>query len=99
MNSITDSLTIFSEVKVAAHNWKISIVTPNLIFLELVACWWDPLSHTQTVRLVNLVRHYAVAYPSLSPSSKPLRELTHAIINKIRDAIDNDIFIPMFPKK
>ncbi|KAK8404735.1 hypothetical protein O3P69_007763 [Scylla paramamosain] len=65
---------------------------------ELVGCWWDPLSHTQTVRLVNLMRHYAEAYPSLSPSSKPLRELTHAIINKIRDAIDNDIFIPMFPK-
>ncbi|XP_050736972.1 PAX3- and PAX7-binding protein 1-like isoform X1 [Eriocheir sinensis] len=65
---------------------------------ELVGCWWDPLSHTQTVRLVNMVRHYAEAYPSLNPSSKPLRELTHAIINKIRDAIDNDIFIPMFPK-
>lgn len=69
------------------------------LLLELVGCWWDPLSHTQTVRLVNLVRHYAEAYPSLSPSSKPLRDLTHAIINKIRDAIDNDIFIPMFPKK
>lgn len=57
------------------------------------------MSHVQTVRLVNLVRHYAEAYPSLGPSSKPLKEMTHAIIAKIKDAIDNDIFIPMFPKK
>ncbi|XP_053632244.1 PAX3- and PAX7-binding protein 1 [Cherax quadricarinatus] len=65
---------------------------------EIIGCWWDPLSHVQTVRLVNMVRHYAEAYPSLGPSSKPLKDLTHAIIAKIRDAIDNDIFIPMFPK-
>lgn len=65
---------------------------------EIIACWWDPLSHVQTVRLVNMVRHYADAYPSLGPSSKQLKDLTHAIIAKIRDAIDNDIFIPMFPK-
>ncbi|XP_066990634.1 PAX3- and PAX7-binding protein 1 [Macrobrachium rosenbergii] len=65
---------------------------------EIVGCWWDPLSHVQTVRLVNMVRHYTSAYPTLSPSSKQLKELTHAIIAKIRDAIDNDIFIPMFPK-
>ncbi|XP_069986549.1 PAX3- and PAX7-binding protein 1 [Penaeus vannamei] len=65
---------------------------------EIIGCWWDPLSHVQTVRLVNLVRHYAEAYPSLGPSSKPLKEMTHAIIAKIKDAIDNDIFIPMFPK-
>ncbi|CAL4069776.1 unnamed protein product, partial [Meganyctiphanes norvegica] len=65
---------------------------------DLVVCWWDPLSHIQTVRLVNLLRHYTQAYPSLTPECKPLRELTHAIIAKIRDAIENDIFIPMFPK-
>ncbi|KAK4319562.1 hypothetical protein Pmani_009505 [Petrolisthes manimaculis] len=65
---------------------------------DIVGCWWDPLSHSQTVRLVNLVRHYAETYPTLSPSSKPLQNLTHAIIAKIKDAIDNDIFIPMFPK-
>ena len=65
---------------------------------ELVTCCWDPLSHKQTVRLVNLVRHYAETYPSLSANSKPLKELTHTIIMKIKDSIDNDIFIPMFPK-
>ncbi|KAG7172441.1 PAX3- and PAX7-binding protein 1-like [Homarus americanus] len=65
---------------------------------EIIGCWWDPLSHIQTVRLVNMVRHYAEAYPSLGPTSKTLKDLTHAIISKIRDAIDNDIFIPMFPK-
>ena len=65
---------------------------------DLVSCCWDPLSHSQTVRLANLVRHYSDQYPSLSPTSKALKELTHAIIAKIRDAIDNDVFIPMFPK-
>lgn len=73
--------------------------TCRICFTDIVGCWWDPLSHSQTVRLVNLVRHYAEAYPTLSPSSKPLQNLTHAIIAKIKDAIDNDIFIPMFPKK
>ncbi|MCL4129672.1 UNVERIFIED_CONTAM: hypothetical protein GTU68_035862 [Idotea baltica] len=65
---------------------------------DLVSCFWDPLSHVQSVRLVNLLRHYTIAYPSISPSSKQLKELVVAIIAKIRDAIENDVFIPMFPK-
>lgn len=89
----------FLQSRTVLYSYLFASLTSKICFTDIVGCWWDPLSHSQTVRLVNLVRHYAEAYPTLGPSSKPLQNLTHAIIAKIKDAIDNDIFIPMFPKK
>ena len=57
-------------------------------------CYWDPLSDTQNVRLVNLVRHYITVYPTIGPNSKQMKELVQAIIDKIKECIDKDVFMP-----
>uniref|UniRef100_A0A1Y9H298 GCF C-terminal domain-containing protein n=1 Tax=Anopheles dirus TaxID=7168 RepID=A0A1Y9H298_9DIPT len=65
----------------------------------LVEQYWDPLSTTQTFRLVRLLKRFARDYPSLRATCKPLRALFQAILDKLKQSIDNDVFIPIFPKQ
>ncbi|XP_058119129.1 PAX3- and PAX7-binding protein 1 isoform X2 [Anopheles coustani] len=65
----------------------------------LVEQCWDPLSTTQTFRLVRLLKRLARDYPSLRITCKPLRTLFQAILDKMKQSIDNDVFIPIFPKQ
>uniref|UniRef100_A0A182JEI6 GCF C-terminal domain-containing protein n=1 Tax=Anopheles atroparvus TaxID=41427 RepID=A0A182JEI6_ANOAO len=65
----------------------------------LVEQCWDPLSTTQTFRLVRLLRRLVRDYPSLRLTCKPLRTLFQAILDKMKQSIDNDVFIPIFPKQ
>lgn len=73
------------------------IVLPKLtVLIEQV---WDPLSTTQTLRLVRLINRLCKDYPSLRRTCKQLRTLFQAILDKLKLAIDNDVFIPVFPKQ
>uniref|UniRef100_A0A182SW39 GCF C-terminal domain-containing protein n=1 Tax=Anopheles maculatus TaxID=74869 RepID=A0A182SW39_9DIPT len=65
----------------------------------LVEQYWDPLSTTQTFRLVRLLKRFVRDYPSLKITCKPLRVLFQAILDKLKQSIDNDVFIPIFPKQ
>ncbi|XP_053671242.1 PAX3- and PAX7-binding protein 1 isoform X2 [Anopheles nili] len=65
----------------------------------LVEQYWDPLSTTQTFRLVRLLKRYVRDYPSLRLTCKSLRVLFQAILDKMKQSIDNDVFIPIFPKQ
>uniref|UniRef100_A0A182Q932 GCF C-terminal domain-containing protein n=1 Tax=Anopheles farauti TaxID=69004 RepID=A0A182Q932_9DIPT len=65
----------------------------------LVEQYWDPLSTTQTFRLVRLLKRFVRDYPSLRVTCKPLRVLFQAILDKLKQSIDNDVFIPIFPKQ
>lgn len=65
-------------------------------FVEKV---WDPMSTTQTFRLVQLISKLGRDYPSLRPKSKSLRTLFTALLDKIKLSIENDVFIPIFPKQ
>lgn len=66
---------------------------------EFVEKAWDPVSSTQTLKLVNLLRRLHRDYPSLKPKSKYMRTLFTAILDKIKLSVDNDVFIPIFPKQ
>lgn len=66
---------------------------------ELVDNVWDPLSTTQTLKLVQLICRLSQNYPSLSLNSKHVRAFFNAVQDKIKVAIDNDIFMPIFPKQ
>lgn len=66
---------------------------------EFVQKVWDPVSSTQTLALINLVRRLIRDYPSLKPKSKYMRTLFTAVMDKMKDAVDNDVFIPIFPKQ
>lgn len=73
------------------------IVLPKLtVLIEQV---WDPLSTTQTLKLVRLINRLSRDYPSLRRTCKQLRLLFQAILDKLKLAIDNDVFIPVFPKQ
>lgn len=65
-------------------------------FIEKV---WDPLSSTQTLRLVNLIKRLIERYPSLKPTSKYMRNLFTNILDRMRLSLENDVFIPIFPKQ
>ncbi|XP_062698152.1 PAX3- and PAX7-binding protein 1 [Aedes albopictus] len=73
------------------------IVLPKLtVLIEQV---WDPLSTTETLKLVRLINRLSRDYPSLRRTCKQLRLLFQAILDKLKLAIDNDVFIPVFPKQ
>ncbi|XP_058825218.1 PAX3- and PAX7-binding protein 1 [Topomyia yanbarensis] len=73
------------------------IVLPKLT--ALIEQVWDPLSTTQTLKLVRLINRLSRDYPSLRRTCKQLRTLFEAILDKLKLAVDNDVFIPVFPKQ
>jgi hypothetical protein len=38
-------------------------------------------------------------YPTVLPSSKALEQLVSTIITKMKSAVENDVFIPIYPKQ
>lgn len=73
------------------------VVLPKL--KDVVEATWDPLSTSQTQRLVLLLSHLLQEYPSLVSSSKPLNNLLSAIVEKMKSAVENDVFIPIYPRQ
>ncbi|KAL7861849.1 hypothetical protein SRHO_G00132900 [Serrasalmus rhombeus] len=65
-------------------------------FVELV---WDPLSLQQSQCLTALCQRIQEDYPVFdSGQSKPAKAFLEAVIQRLRSAVDNDVFIPLFPK-
>ena len=60
---------------------------------------WDPLSHSQTLRLVHLVRQLARDYPTVTGASGPLRRLLRAVIAAFTDTVREDAAVPRFSKQ
>ncbi|XP_047099402.1 PAX3- and PAX7-binding protein 1 [Schistocerca piceifrons] len=71
------------------------VIVPKL--RALVEAAWDPLSTSQTLRLVGLLRKLLRAYPSLTEDSKPLQQLLQTALDKMKSAVANDVFIPLVP--
>ncbi|XP_060518822.1 PAX3- and PAX7-binding protein 1 isoform X2 [Cylas formicarius] len=72
------------------------VLVPKLT--QLVDRCWDPLSSSQTLRLVGVVGRFIRKYPSLGPASKSLTNLFGAISHKMQIALEHDVFIPVTPK-
>ena len=60
---------------------------------------WDPLSTAQTNRLVSLVQALFDDYPTLSSEEREGLTLINAATLRLRQAIDTDVFIPLFGTK
>lgn len=60
---------------------------------------WDPMSTSQTLRLIGTIKRLIRDYPNLNDSSKLLGSLFSAIFDKIQSAVENDVFIPILPKQ
>ncbi|EZA57752.1 GC-rich sequence DNA-binding factor [Ooceraea biroi] len=73
------------------------IVIPKLT--SIIEKVWDPMSTSQTLRLVGTINRLIKEYPNLNDTSKQLETLFNAILDKIKAAVENDVFIPIFPKQ
>ncbi|XP_054746441.1 PAX3- and PAX7-binding protein 1 [Anastrepha obliqua] len=72
------------------------IVLPKVT--DIVNQCWDPLSTTQTLRLIGFINRLGRDFP-LKETSRQLQQLFEKILEKMKLALDNDVFIPIFPKQ
>lgn len=73
------------------------VVVPKLT--TIVENIWDPMSTSQTLRLVGIVNRFIRDYPNLNESSNQTLTLFNAILGKIKSSIENDVFIPIYSKQ
>ncbi|XP_071344243.1 intron Large complex component GCFC2 [Trachinotus anak] len=66
-------------------------------FAELV---WDPMSHQQSVCLSDVCHRLKEDYSIFEgEQSKPVKAFIEAVVRRLRSCVDEDVFIPLYPKK
>lgn len=60
---------------------------------------YDPMSTHQTTNLTTLVSRLISDYPTLNSKSENTKRMFDALANRIRACLDNDIYIPLYPKQ
>ncbi|XP_034043732.1 GC-rich sequence DNA-binding factor 2 [Thalassophryne amazonica] len=66
-------------------------------FVDLV---WDPMSLRQTVCLSEVCHRLKEDYSIFEgEQSKPVKDLIEAVSARLKNCVDEDIFIPLYPKK
>lgn len=61
----------------------------------MVSSQWDPLSSKQTKHITGVITHILENFLTIDPDSKLLMSLLTNIVDRIRDAVDYDVFIPL----
>ena len=64
----------------------------------IVKCSYDPMSSTQTSNLVSFVSKVVADNPTISMRSKHLRELFSAVLESLKEAVDQEVYIPLYTK-
>ncbi|XP_029303358.1 LOW QUALITY PROTEIN: PAX3- and PAX7-binding protein 1 [Cottoperca gobio] len=60
---------------------------------------WDPLSNSQTARLVGFIHRLMKGYPTvLHGENRYTQELLKTIVFRARRTLDEDVFLPLYPK-
>lgn len=73
------------------------IVLPKITgFIQNV---WDPLSFKETSKVINLIKTLHEIYPTVNCKSKQLQTCLKAVTTRISKSLDDDIFIPLYPKE
>nr|XP_022293371.1 PAX3- and PAX7-binding protein 1-like isoform X2 [Crassostrea virginica] len=72
------------------------VVLPKLS--ALAESVWDPLSTSQTSRLVNVITRLCRDYPCIQAGSKATQHLLNVIVKRIRTTLEDDVFMPLYPK-
>ncbi|KAG1654087.1 PAX3- and PAX7-binding protein 1 [Nymphon striatum] len=73
------------------------VILPKLT--DLIERVWDPMSTSQTLRLVNLIQRLGEDYPTLTDMSDPTKNLLKIIVGKMKKALENDVFVPLYPRQ
>ncbi|KAM9366317.1 intron Large complex component GCFC2 [Symphorus nematophorus] len=81
----------------------LSNVIEKTVLPKITACvelLWDPLSHHQSVALSEVCHRLKEDYSIFEgEQSKPVKALIEAVIRRLRNFVDEDVFIPLYPKK
>ena len=81
----------------------LSLVIEKVVIVRVmnfVRSAYDPLSTSQTLKLTGLLERFISLYPTVNGESRQLRELLEVVKEKLRTAIDNDVYIPFgYPKQ
>lgn len=72
------------------------VVLPKLV--SLVRAKYDPLSSSQTERLVECVTKLTQDFPTITTRSKHLKELLDVVVESMGESLDNDVYLPMYTK-
>uniref|UniRef100_A0A915PNM6 t-SNARE coiled-coil homology domain-containing protein n=1 Tax=Setaria digitata TaxID=48799 RepID=A0A915PNM6_9BILA len=67
--------------------------------IDLVRERWDPLSQHQCRNLGILLNQLIDECPTLVPSSRSVQKLLQTICLRAQDAIDEDLFVPIYSKQ
>ncbi|KAK6305876.1 hypothetical protein J4Q44_G00246560 [Coregonus suidteri] len=60
---------------------------------------WDPLSSSQTTRLVSFLTRLLRGYPTvLNGENRNTQEFLKTIVLRTRRTLDDDVFLPLYPK-
>ncbi|XP_049896363.1 PAX3- and PAX7-binding protein 1 isoform X1 [Epinephelus moara] len=60
---------------------------------------WDPLSNSQTARLVGFIHRLIKGYPTvLHGDNRYTQELLKTVVLRTRRTLDEDVFLPLYPK-
>ena len=81
----------------------LSLVIEKVVVVRItnfVRSAYDPLSTTQTLKLTGLLERFIDIYPTVTGESRQVRELLGVVKEKLKNAIDNDVYIPVgYPKQ
>ena len=84
-------------------NKLLSLVIEKVVVVRItnfVRSAYDPLSTTQTLKLTGLLERFFEIYPTVNGESRQVRELLEVVKEKLKNAIDNDVYIPVgYPKQ
>lgn len=61
----------------------------------LVERVWDPMSSVQTARLVHFCKTHVLG----DEKSKAVKEFVNCLVSRLKKAIEDDVFIPLYPKR
>ncbi|KAM8953250.1 LOW QUALITY PROTEIN: intron Large complex component GCFC2-like [Pelodytes ibericus] len=78
------------------HNVLSAVIEKSILpkVSEFVDHVWDPLSSRQTNNLVNFCKSYVLG----SESKKAVQCLVNSLVSRLKKAIEDDVFIPIYPK-
>lgn len=60
---------------------------------------WDPMSSSQTLNLVRTAKKLVEDYPTVSAQSRHLQNFLAKVAARISRALDEDVYIPLYPKE
>ncbi|XP_053172615.1 GC-rich sequence DNA-binding factor 2 isoform X2 [Scomber japonicus] len=74
-----------------------TVLSKITAFVELV---WDPMSLRQSVCLTDVCHRLKEDYSIFEKEqSKPVKALIEAVVGRLRKCVDEEVFIPLYPKK